>query len=1032
MSRQRVCTTLISAAAVLAACSPDTAAPAVVNLERPASMAFACFGDYRLASDSSTLVTAQPVESCAIYRDGGVPTGQEDLIAPEFAGFVLQPSTGSVAVVKFPANLNGFSTAAVIDADLLTPGKNAIPVGTLPVSIASDPQGCHVVTANAGSCDLSVLDVNTALQFDTQARVDRIPITTSTGSTLLARPRVMVGEPAGGVIGEACPATPQGLVYIAYPECNLVAAVDSGTGVVQAGLRFETDGTVTITDGDVSCAAQCGGGTAPTITTAERPVALHMADDGGRLYIGAENSAALTIVDLDADRKPTAVTRLTLEGEIGITALRATGDVEVGGDSGTFGGPLAAIATHRYVYAVATDRTVRVIEVQDKNVECDTQVDPRAIADETDVEFLACMPVGDVRTPARRPGARSPGIHMPREAVPLDVAFTQLTDSVDVDFAQPTQMVGVFAFVTTSDGFAFVVNVDDDRYPDVEDPADPMKVFMPLAIPHQLRDFAVNRQLLDGQSADGTAAARCIYPAQDVLALGPRLNEPVGVFLPSGDVSSQNVHHLPNIRHDLCKPSDDPLLDTPMAELSYGAQVSTREAAYPDLAATRNEGWTITWEGLISLDPSSTRVDGPPTRIGVLEFGSEISIVDTTGPYCAMGVEKYDIVQLVGCDPGRGDADCGLGETCFVHPDSPASIGLGLCLPADETDALSAVCRDVLVSRRRYSITKTRSRSLVLGERRRVLSTTPVAGCTDAAQCDMMAVAAAELATAEHPNQRTVEVDERSWACEADPTRAPGINRCVMTCESASDCEEGWHCSASKRCVEAPLPPAECLAGLQRYQVRVGDAFAVIGELSGFLHGRKVDENTGECIDDPDAHPLMVGRLPLTAPPCVGDGPNDVSVNPCTTTVEHAELHTPFMVDDSGTCVATTTFPIARTRSDVNAIRFQNPSLRWHLVDPTTTGDAECLGDRQGTYPAFPASFAGFQISMRVAGGYFPMSVTGVNMAFPAYIVPSPDGGLWVMDQGDVFVSGIGTTKGRIVRIEPTAAEAGFSAVTLL
>jgi len=45
------------------------------------------------------------------------------------------------------------------DADPLTPAVNAISVGEEPIAIAPDNSGCFEVTANAGSCDVSVIDV---------------------------------------------------------------------------------------------------------------------------------------------------------------------------------------------------------------------------------------------------------------------------------------------------------------------------------------------------------------------------------------------------------------------------------------------------------------------------------------------------------------------------------------------------------------------------------------------------------------------------------------------------------------------------------------------------------------------------------------------------------------------------------------------------------------------------------------------------------------------------------------------------------
>src|SRR5690606_32073286 len=100
------------------------------------------------------------------------PDGQEDLPdQPELSKgsrwyiFALQSASGTVAVAETTTGVQrdgGGSSNGEInvrDGDLLVPGKNALSVGSLPVAIAGDPSGCYMATANAGSCDLSVLDV---------------------------------------------------------------------------------------------------------------------------------------------------------------------------------------------------------------------------------------------------------------------------------------------------------------------------------------------------------------------------------------------------------------------------------------------------------------------------------------------------------------------------------------------------------------------------------------------------------------------------------------------------------------------------------------------------------------------------------------------------------------------------------------------------------------------------------------------------------------------------------------------------------
>ena len=1032
---------LVAATLTVAACSTDYNAVSVYNLDRPSAITFSCYGDVRItngeaaSADQEVIVSAQPAEACRLRSVGEVPAGQEGdaefgaaPVDPEFVAFALQPAKGTVALVTYPSYGGGVELAAVVDTDPLTPGKNAIPIGTLPIGLVTGHESCHLISANAGSCDMSIIDVNSALDRNTPAAVDRIAVTNASGEPLGAKPRAIVAQPPTHDIGYICPERPLGLVYIAYPECNLVAAVEPATGAVVAGITFDAAGAVTITDGSVSCPSQCGGEgeSTPVDRAIPRPVALEMAADGARLYVGAENSSAITIVTLDGDYLPSATSTIVLEGDIGITALAASPAMNMGGSLGIF--DEGSAGRFSFVYAVATDKSVRVAEVSTQMRECDTQIDARYLHDESDVTWLSCVPVGAPTTPPRRPGARSPGITLPRDSVPLDVAFAAVDNGGEQLEGEPSPiaLVGFYAFVTASNGFAYVVNIDDDKYPDFEDPNDSVAAYMPLAMAHQLRDFVSSRNAVDGLTSDGTdALTRCLYVSNDALEFGPRVSGAPIQSLSLTSIASTKVHMLPFLRAVSCINENEDEVAVP--ELAFAADLETRESAFPDITGTENEQWLMTWEGSVSLDTADVDLDGPPVRLGFVEYdqnGADFALVDGGAPFCRAGLEPYDFVVFGGCDPGVGDNHCSVGEVCYVHPETPTSVDDGLCLPEDKVEQLSGQCKDILTSRRRYTILETYTDHLVLGERRRVLRTTPIAGCESDIQCDDFAELAREITLDEHPLAIALDPPEQSyaWSCEADPSRAPGPDRCVMTCETRADCEDGWACSGGY-CVEGQIPPPQCFAALQRYQLRVGDALAVVGQRSGFLHNRIADPGTGACIDDPAANPLLLGRLPLQAPPCTGDGFTDFDVNPCSTTIDHIEEYIPYSGDS---CAAQ---DVALRSREVTAIRFENPAMRFHLVDPTTTGDATCIGDREGTWPAFSAMHPGFQLRFSITGAYLPMFVAGLTVAFPINITPGPEGGLWILDQGDVYSSL--STRGRIVHIDPAAANNAFSPITL-
>jgi hypothetical protein len=206
--------------------------------------------------------------------------------------------------------------------------------------------------------------------------------------------------------------------------------------------------------------------------------------------------------------------------------------------------------------------------------------------------------------------------------------------------------------------------------------------------------------------------------------------------------------------------------------------------------------------------------------------------------------------------------------------------------------------------------------------------------------------------------------------------------------------------------------------------VRGSDSFVVIGDRTGYLHNRIEDATTGECVADPDANPLQIGRIPLTAPPCTSDDLTALSPNPCSETIDQAEVFTPNLLDGSR-CVPQS--EDLRER-ETSAIRFKNPAFTMHLANVATSGDAECVGDLGGTLPPFSPVYPGFQILFEIVGGFFPMFATNIQASYPIVIEPGPDGRLWVLDEGDSSIS----TFGRVFTMVPETARDAFSVVQIL
>jgi hypothetical protein len=1039
------------AAMLLAAVAPaceDTTTSTVdqLNLERPVDVAFACYGGLRLTGggagspDDEIITTAMPREACAIRSrpvpeaEGdlpNVPEGQESLIdegglsipSVAYQAFILQSVPGTVAVAGVPTKpAIEFSSGDVVvnDADPLTPGKNSISVGSLPVAIAIDRDGCYAATANAGSCDLSVFSVNSALSAEESPVVNRVPVVNADGEPLLARPAAMLGQPSGGVIGVACEPEPTGVMYVAYPGCHLVAAVEPATGEVVASVRFATDGSATITDGAVTCPAECGG--LEPRTEGPRPGAIDLAVDdrvgSRRLVIGSDNAAELTVVDLDEDGLFASLTQVVLEGDVGVLDVALSPQIGMGGEGGELNDDTAAGGQFQFVYAVATDGTVRVADVLAGQHECDTQVDPRELRGQADVGFLSCMPVGDANTPPRRAGARGPGVQLPGEGVAQSVAIVPVdTYAADDRFQDPEKLVGYFAIIGATSGAVFVVNIDDDDYPDFLPDDQYVSVSVPLAIAHQLRDNVPNRNLVAETVDDaGDVVAFCGTDGPDpddatTNAGGPRATEPPRQIINRGFLSPDKAGMTAHLRDVRCDDFDGA---TPVSELQFAAPVQVRDEVFPDMGAlTSDENWQLSWEGSLSLDSSSEAIDGPPVRTAFITAGGlGVRVLDEAAPFCGAGVEVGDVVTLVGCDPVDGDVDCPIGFECYSHPDS--EVAAGSCLPKDDLAVLSSACRDFLVSARQYSVAEVSADELRLAPRPVVLRTTPVTGCESATQCQELDAVAQRLASSEHPEDDTTEIVERAWACEPEPSRPGDIDRCVLMCEEDADCGAGAVCDGGGRCIEGAVPPLQCITGRQDYTLHASDAFVVVGERSGYIHPWIADED-GACVIDPSASPRQRGRIPLTAAPCAGATPSPADPNPCQLETETFE---PTLSFDAA-CEATEGEPAARATTGV---RLQTPGLTLTMVDLTYPGDAVCIGDREGDLVGVPTVHPGLSFDFRQVNGRAPLALRlgSAGATLPSRIVRGPQDSIWVVDEGDYLSTSATTasTRGKVFRIE--------------
>jgi hypothetical protein len=1057
----------------------------------------------------------------------------------------------------------------VLDADPLTPGKNALSIGEDPVALGTDKTGCYEITANAGSCDLSELDITSALRNivdgdPARPKIDRVPVFVVDGkmnedgtphsAKVLSKPSAMIVEPFrddldAANVGKACPATPTSKLYISYPSCHLVAEVELGAGTdgrptanVIGGIQFDLmtgAAKVLTTPQDLAglkCPTECPpDSTTPfqAVTDGVRPVALDYRLDTqinavktgvtSKLAIGADtrgapDAAPITVVDLQLTGDtafapmPDKVLSIPLEpngGLVGVSALALSPQIGMGSNASTVGKVNDNVDDQgQYVYAVASDGTVRVADVLNLKRECDTQIDGRFLLHNPTVTttLMECLPVVGRPDLPRRPGARSPGIELPDGVVANSVTIIKGVSTPPLVIGQdgnptttpvnpqPSLLLGYFAFITASSGDVYVANVNDDNVlHDVTPTKGHTLATSPvLVMPHQLRDSLSKRESLP-KDCTATDPPVVVASTSDPTSGdpggpsegGPRLTATPIQQSVAGTLPDDLRFQLPRLQQVACDLDGN----VPITPLEFGAAevraspsegpAPSRDLAYPDLKTVLAEDWTLTYEGTLELDTTVNSVNGPPLRFGqTFVDRNGMFIQDASRPFCAMGVEPFDIVEFRGCNPANLDGDCPSGYTCYVHPQS--TVGVGACFLKSEAPRLQDVCRDFLSSVRRYTVGidpsgGTAPDKLVLLQRKHELPTTPIDGCVSDDQCDDLARAALVLNPSADPFAEAAAgtpVTDRPthWSCMADPLRKPipttdpmRNKRCVQVCSLRPNangtpgpaCASGMVCASDPTsvtggvCMEGIEPPQACLNGPERYAIRAGEAFAVIGSRSGFVHPIVASGN--RCIVDPKLakDPLSVGRIPLNPPACQSPPPSDPSfpftgridsttfeANPCSLTVPQLEIDQgfpdPVTAGGFGSCrgpaplLATPMTP-QPDEHPILAIKYRNRAMTMTIVDPYREAAQSCLKrdpiDTQTQAPIssnIPLVVPGYQINFGVKAGYLPVTLPLPGRVSPVKVVRGPSESIWVIDDGDVLALGFNdvSTHGLVFRIE--------------
>ena len=363
--------------------------------------------------------------------------------------------------------------------------------------------------------------------------------------------------------------------------------------------------------------------------------------------------------------------------------------------------------------------------------ECDTQVDPRYLHDNKNIKRLSCIPVipgpGDPATPPRRAGARAGHpAGQPHAGDPTSTSSTNV-DTNDDDALRGTANVtvpmGIDIFeirrsrrycrrrrwsatsrvITSARRSTRTSSTSTMTLRGLQNREADNAVGTPMSRRHrhQLRDCDLQRDLVAERSGCQQRAptrsrpdlrhrrtrSRCAERQHQRRTAQPvaRSPRPCRRCRPPSSRARRSTS---------CRASTRCVASAQMSRLRRGADrhaglrdavLRRRARARPIRSRCATPSTPTSWawtqrrdvdadlRGLVSGDTLDTAVNGPPIRdeqMFVDRRDRDVSSSIRRGPFCDAGVEPYDIVQLRGCDPTLGNAECPLGYTCFVHPDS--------------------------------------------------------------------------------------------------------------------------------------------------------------------------------------------------------------------------------------------------------------------------------------------------------------------------------------------------------------------------
>ena len=1024
-------------------CTTNTVQTPIRSFDRPADVALACarlehgifWRPVPLANCDPNLKQSdeEAIDAVLAAHGGAVPDGGVES-SGQLKALVVNSARGELALVDAENELT-----PIQDLYKTVPGFGFLPVGSLPEHVRASADGLKGLTSNTDSCDLAVVELETLYNmpllqtfdagvadggFDPASVSDvvhRLTITVADGIPLAARPTWIEFAPESANQTDTTSTNPcigpgKYCAWVALPGCGMIAEVDlishlaQAEARVQRAIRLTATGAEIITDPTtLSCPVECGDITDGGSTTAIPDLSGTTNTDGGadggvgisstpyptgfaietpdinqpssglRMIIGDLSSESLHIIPFDAESGAFGTPHsLPLEsGALGVSVVRISPRTPAG----------------KFAYAVARDRSVRVIDLDREN-ECETNPDPRSVAGvpgidpAPDARHLGCYPLGDPSTPPRSAEAISPGIVLLGGAIPRDVAFVHLDvpppppeTNEEPTLAGPNLMVGDFAWLIGSDGHGTVINIYDAcPAPNIPQQIGNTGTYFPSCDlndnqPQLSRDLTIANY--------GAPQPRVL----DRLAHRPRSGgnpflQPPSPGDPSGEPRLQDETN-PFVNTPVGSTLTDTAgraVDPTTLPIMYGTE--NHHLLFPDPMQVRNETWDVTWEGELL---GTGRSLGRP-----LEHGTILN--DPGASYCSHGVLAGDKLVFLGC---TDNSQCSYGQTCVFDDQRPFDVTNGLCLNANNQQMIADECSPLLRAHIRYRISSAkegtvdeqgqRTDRLVIAEIYEPEHSDETKLCATDADCDSVTIAA-------RGTSGVIVALGTQCLHDSDPS---GTLRCLRACSTVPStddahkdvgvCGDGYLCAdaatGDQRCMRAPaaLLNSDCMRENQPYDVIVGDAFIVSGSVSSTFVAVEPDPSTRECrrptggeINSQNSEFIRLhqSRIPLSAVACVSSDP-----------LANVGISAPN--------VCQITDPTTGNR----LLHFENPIFNLAI---------RVLAASNGEQALVPPDL--FQLSFEVVGTGFPLSIQlgiDVTAQLPNTAITGPDRQtVYVIDEG--------------------------------